>query len=89
MSPATVAARLRQQAAELIEIADGLDRGMPTPAREPGRDRFFLDTSRAMKISRRSSSWLYAGRTSACEENEENEESDGSPLSNCPRVGQR
>jgi hypothetical protein len=26
----------------------------------PGRDPFYLDTNRAMKISRRSSSWLYA-----------------------------
>jgi hypothetical protein len=53
----TVADRLRQQAAELVRLADELDRVAPMPA--PGRDRFFLDTGRAMKISRRSSSWLY------------------------------
>jgi hypothetical protein len=53
----TVADRLRQQAAELVRLADELDRAAPAPA--PGRDQFFLETSRAMKISRRSSSWLY------------------------------
>jgi hypothetical protein len=49
--------RLRGQAAELIQLADERDGAMPTSA--PGRDPFFLDTGRAMAISRRSSSWLY------------------------------
>ena len=53
----TPAARLRQQAAELIQLADELDRAAPAPA--PGRDRFFLDTGRAMTVARKSSSWLY------------------------------
>jgi hypothetical protein len=52
----TIADRLRQQAAELIQLADELDRAAPMP----GRDQYFLDTHRAMKISCRSSSWLYA-----------------------------
>jgi hypothetical protein len=50
--------RLRKLAAELVQLADAFDRAAPMPA--PGRDRYFLDTRKAMAISRRSSSWLYA-----------------------------
>lgn len=53
----TPAARLRQQAAELLQIADELDTAIPT--RAPGHDPFFLDTGRALAICRRSHSWLY------------------------------
>ncbi|MGB6177197.1 MAG: hypothetical protein WBF43_12875 [Methylocella sp.] len=55
---AEAARRLRETAARLMELADVLDGAAPAPPR--GREHYFLDTGAAMRVARKSSSWLYA-----------------------------
>jgi hypothetical protein len=57
MNNGTAADRLRKQAAEFVRLAAELDRAAPMPA--PGRDRYFLDTSRAMALRERPPVWFW------------------------------